>query len=57
MVGSHLLAGTLVEVLPAYRSIELDVHAVYPSRKFLAPKVQVLVDFLSEAFRVKGWPD
>jgi DNA-binding transcriptional LysR family regulator len=57
MVGAHLRAGTLVEVLPAYPSIELDVYAVYPSRKFLAPKVRLLIDFLAEAFRVKQWPD
>jgi DNA-binding transcriptional LysR family regulator len=57
MVGASLVAGTLVEVLPAYRSLELDVYAVYPSRKFLAPKVRLLIDFLVEAFRVKAWPD
>jgi len=57
MVGADLVAGTLVEVLPAYRSLELDVYAVYPSRKFLAPKVRLLIDFLVEAFRAKAWPD
>lgn len=57
IVGADLVAGTLVEVLPAYHSIELDVYAVYPSRKFLAPKVRLLIDFLVEAFRVKQWPD
>ena len=57
MVGSRLAAGTLGEVLPAYHSIELDVYAVYPSRKFLAPKVRLLIDFLVEPFRVKRWPD
>jgi DNA-binding transcriptional LysR family regulator len=56
MVGPHLLAGTLVEVLPDYQSIELDVYAVYPSRKFLAPRVRLLIDFLVEAFRVARWP-
>jgi DNA-binding transcriptional LysR family regulator len=57
MVGADLAAGTLVEVLPAYRALELDVFAVYPSRKFLAPKVRLLVDFLVEEFRGKKWPD
>jgi DNA-binding transcriptional LysR family regulator len=57
MVGPHLIAGTLVEILPDYHAIELDVYAVYPSRKFLAPRVRLLIDFLVDAFRVKPWPD
>jgi DNA-binding transcriptional LysR family regulator len=57
MVGPHLIAGTLVEILPDYRATELDVYAVYPSRKFLAPRVRLLIDFLVDAFRIKQWPD
>jgi hypothetical protein len=45
----------LVEVLPHYRSIELGIFAVYPSRKHLTPKVRVLIDFLVEAFRMRAW--
>lgn len=56
LVGDALRSGELVEVLPAFRSIELDVYAVYPSRKHLTPKVRLLVDHLVEAFRVRGWP-
>lgn len=55
MVGDHLRSGALVEVLPAYRSIELGVYAVYASRKHLTPKVRVLIDFLAEAFRIRAW--
>jgi DNA-binding transcriptional LysR family regulator len=43
-------------VLPQYRSIELGVYALYPSRKHLTPKVRVLIDFLVEAFRAHAWP-
>ncbi|MBC7940183.1 MAG: LysR family transcriptional regulator, partial [Chitinophagaceae bacterium] len=57
MVGTHLAAGALVEVLTDHRYLELDVFAVYPSRKLLAPKVRLLIDFLVEAFRVKRWPE
>jgi len=57
LVGADLIAGTLVEVLPQYRSIELGVYAVYPSRKFLPPKVRLLIDFLVERFHTKQWPD
>jgi DNA-binding transcriptional LysR family regulator len=31
------------------------MYAVYPTRKHLAPKLRVLVDFLVEAFRTRGW--
>ncbi|MDX1599745.1 MAG: LysR family transcriptional regulator [Marinobacter sp.] len=50
LVGEDLAAGSLVEVMPEYRSMELGVYAIYPTRKFVAPKVRALVDFLSEKF-------
>jgi DNA-binding transcriptional LysR family regulator len=56
LLAAHLASGALVEVLPQYRSIELGVHAVYPSRKHLTPKVRALIDFLVEAFRMRPWP-
>lgn len=56
LVGAHLASGALVEVLPQYRSIELGVYAVYPSRKHLTPKVRALIDFLVDAFRMRAWP-
>jgi DNA-binding transcriptional LysR family regulator len=55
LVGRHLDAGTLVEVLPDHRSMELGIYAVYPSRKQLAPKVRLLVDFLVESFVQHEW--
>jgi DNA-binding transcriptional LysR family regulator len=56
LVGSHLASGALVEVLPRYRSIELGIYAVYPSRKHLTPKVRALVDYLVDSFRKPPWP-
>lgn len=56
LVGAHLASGALVEVLPQYRSIELGVYAVYPTRKHLTPKVRALIDFLVNAFRMRAWP-
>ena len=55
MVGHHLRAGALVEVLPQYRSLELGVYAVYASRRHVTPKVRVVIDFLVDAFRVCPW--
>jgi DNA-binding transcriptional LysR family regulator len=56
LVGPDLLAGTLVEVMPAWRSIELGVYAVYPTRKFVSPKVRLMIEFLVNAFRMRAWP-
>ncbi|BAL22515.1 LysR family transcriptional regulator [Azoarcus sp. KH32C] len=50
LVGSDLAAGTLVELMPDYKSIEFGIYAVYPTRKHLSPKVRVLIDFLAEHF-------
>lgn len=55
LVGADLRAGTLVELLPAYRSIELGIYAMYPTRKHVLPKVRLLIDFLVEAFRNRAW--
>jgi DNA-binding transcriptional LysR family regulator len=57
LVGEHLASGALVEVLPAFKSTELGIYAVYPSRKQLAPKVRRLVDFLATSFEQPLWPD
>ncbi|MEX0605551.1 MAG: LysR family transcriptional regulator [Marinobacter sp.] len=48
LVGEDLAAGRLVEILPDHRSVELGIYAVYPTRKFVTPKVRALVDFLTE---------
>jgi DNA-binding transcriptional LysR family regulator len=55
MVSEDLRRGDLVRLMPGYRSVELGIYAVYPSRKQLPLKVRCLVDFLVEAFRVAPW--
>jgi DNA-binding transcriptional LysR family regulator len=57
LVAGELSAGTLVEVLPKYRSLELGIYAVYPTRKFVLPKVRALVDFLSARLASAAWMD
>jgi hypothetical protein len=56
LVGPHLTSGAFVEALPPFRSIELGVFAVYPSRRHLTWKVRVLIDFPIDAFRMRAWP-
>ena len=55
LVDDDLRRGDLVELMPDYRAATLGVHAVYPSRKHLPPKVRRLVDFLVDAFRDAPW--
>lgn len=57
LIADDLRRGTLVEVMPEFRSIELGIFAVYPTRKFLPLKVRRLIDFLAEAFRHPQWTD
>jgi len=57
LVGRDLEEGTLVELCPRYRSTELGVYAIYGSRKHVAPKVRLLIDFLVERFAKKRWPN
>jgi DNA-binding transcriptional LysR family regulator len=55
LVARELASGELVEVLPQYRSIELGIYAVYPTRKFLLPKVRALVEYLSVKLAEADW--
>ena len=55
LVARELASGELVEVLPHYRSIELGIYAVYPTRKFLLPKVRALVEYLSAKLAGADW--
>jgi DNA-binding transcriptional LysR family regulator len=55
LVGEDLRVGALVELMPQYRSVELGIYALYPTRKFLPLKVRRLVDFLVEEFRIPPW--
>jgi DNA-binding transcriptional LysR family regulator len=50
LVRDDIAAGRLVELLPEYRSLELGIYAVYPTRKHVLPKVRALIDFLAERF-------
>lgn len=56
LIGADLRARRLVELLPGYRLPDIDVLAVYPSRRHLGAKVRVMVDFLVQAFAGKVPP-
>jgi DNA-binding transcriptional LysR family regulator len=48
IVGRDIEKGKLKVVLENYTSPPLDVHAVYPHRKYLSAKVKGFMDFLQE---------
>jgi DNA-binding transcriptional LysR family regulator len=48
IVGRDIEKGRLKVVLENYTSPPLDVHAVYPHRKYLSAKVRGFMDFLQE---------
>jgi DNA-binding transcriptional LysR family regulator len=48
IVGSDIEKGTLKVVLDNYPLLPLDIHAVYPHRKYLSAKVRTFLDFLQE---------
>ena len=54
LVDTDLAAGTLVELMPEYRAVELGIYAVYPTRKHVPAKVRALLDFLGERFGDAG---
>ena len=45
-----LAAGEVVEVLEAYRSEEMAIHALYPHRRHQTQRVRLLIDYLAEWF-------
>ena len=50
LIGADLAAGRLVRVMPRYHLPDIDIQAIYPSRRHLSAKVRAMVDFLVAAF-------
>ncbi|NPT44999.1 LysR family transcriptional regulator [Paraburkholderia sp. 1N] len=50
LVGNDLRAGKLIQLLPDYRLPDIDVLALYPSRRHLSAKIRAVVDFLVDTF-------
>lgn len=54
LIGEDLRQARLVPLLPGYHLPDIDILAVYPSRRHLSAKVRHMVDYLADAF--KGVP-
>ncbi|NUY02518.1 LysR family transcriptional regulator [Paraburkholderia youngii] len=50
LIGEDLRAGRLLRVLPEYRLPDIDLLALYPSRRHVSAKVRAAIDFLVNAF-------
>ncbi|HYD82372.1 MAG TPA: LysR family transcriptional regulator [Paucimonas sp.] len=57
IIHRAVAAGGLRIVLPEYARAEIDLHAVYPSRRNVPAKVRVFVDFLVERFGAEPYWD
>lgn len=54
LVAADLASGALVEVLAGWRTLELPIHAVHPSRRLLPRRVSAMVEALAEGLRERG---
>jgi DNA-binding transcriptional LysR family regulator len=53
-LAAALASGTLERVLPSHSAPQLDIWAVYPSRRHLSAKVRLFVDHLIDCFAADG---
>jgi DNA-binding transcriptional LysR family regulator len=55
-VASAIKNGELVSLLEEFRAEQpIPIHAVYPHRRHLAPKVTAFIDFILEKFSPPPW--
>ncbi len=54
-VGPLIREGKLKRILSGYLLPDLGIHAVYPQRDFVPPKVRAFVDFLVKRLRKPEW--
>lgn len=50
LIGNDLRDGKLIQILPDYRMPDIDVLALYPSRRHVSAKIRAMIDFLVDAF-------
>ena len=55
LLDPHLRSGALVELMPTWRSEDLGVYALYPSRSFVPPKLRAMVQFLAAQLKGASW--
>jgi DNA-binding transcriptional LysR family regulator len=54
-VACDIHSGRLVHLLPEWRGRAFDVHAVYPARQNLPPRLSLFIEFLQKAMDPPPW--
>ncbi|MDF0545903.1 LysR family transcriptional regulator [Sphingobium sp. H39-3-25] len=54
LIADHLAAGTLVPVLDQFAGAQMPIHAVWPTSRYLQPKLRVVIDALVLAAQQPG---
>jgi DNA-binding transcriptional LysR family regulator len=54
-VACDIHSGRLVHILPEWKGRTFDVHAVYPARQNLPPRLSLLLEFLQKAMDPPPW--
>ena len=52
-VADDIRAGRLKVLLPDWRHQSAPLHAIYPGKRYMAPRVRVLLDFSPNASRAR----
>jgi DNA-binding transcriptional LysR family regulator len=55
MVADDIAQGALIHLLPAWRSRQIDVNAVYPARQNLPPRLALFLDHLAKSLNPPPW--
>ncbi len=50
--GDDLATGRVQAVLGGFQAGQVPIHAVYPTRRHLAPRTRAVIDFLADEFRL-----
>jgi DNA-binding transcriptional LysR family regulator len=54
LIGEHLKDGSLNPVLEDYSGAEMPIHAIWPTSRYMKPKLRVIIDALVGAASSKG---
>ena len=55
MVMDEIRSGALVRVLPEWQTRPTDVHAVYPARQNVPPRLALFLDHLAKSLNPPPW--
>lgn len=55
LVEQYIQSGQLIHILPNWKTNDLNVYALYSSRKHLSSVVRALIDYLEDYFSQQSW--